>query len=737
MIPTQETHNLTTNITDSDEDTKMSVDPEDFGKLLDSLTRIYPNEHLAVMREYAANGCDAHLVAGQTRPIEITLPNPNNPYVTFQDWGTGMSFVDIDTIYGKYGKSTKEKSENEFGYFGLGSKSALNICDSFTLISVKDGEKSVILIYRGTDRIGRLRKISVTRTDEPNGTIVKIPSDRFDDFREAAKRIFPTWARGSVLVNGEAPQYIDDDPQYHAVGNLGYVNTTMDTSVIFRDNYKSDIKVILGGITYRIGELSKAQLFTVFGSDLAKISKRLRGQEILVRFESMSDLPILPSREEIAINEYSLPKIGEKVQAMLNIFVQEIKEKINTAPSVIEALTMGQKYRFAVDNTIVTWRDTPIPGSASERGMEYWGFANGRKSRLDLPYIPIRSNTKFLVVNKKDCTISDATILNHLKIWAHQKNVDLGSVALWTRDVNKFENMYAQSMVETGHITFVNATEVIEVSREYKKGNRRTGRPATRSIVRYPSYAFENNVLTMNEYTADDMIDSGKPVYFIQQERYASGINSAFMVMNRLDGKLANCLNRAFTYLDKNALVVMVSMGRKATALESRLTGVAPVYNGMDALNNALFAKALSDSTTVADQLVTSIIKQRNGTCFQIFDRDDVESNVLREVGRRIENKELASDISRIMADAVLLLSVNEKTFNERLSQLAKDSGVGGRDIVNKTALELIYDYYPLLGPVMGGISYRVRNGGCDNAVNDLIEYVNMITRRDGDFSIN
>lgn len=736
----QKAHNVQGNIVDSDEDTMMSFDPKSFGKLLNSLTRIYPNEHLAVMREYAANGVDAHAAAGQTRPIEITLPTPESPYLVMQDWGTGMTYCEIDGTYGVYGKSTKEETDDEFGYFGLGSKSALNICDSFTLTSVKDGEKSVVLIYRGQDQIGRLRKINVTRTDEPNGTIVSIPSDRFDDFREAAERIFPTWAKNSVLIDGEEPQYIDDNPSYDKIGELGYVGTTAQGRIFGEP--KANLKVILGGITYRVGNLSKTQMQTVFGAD-DEISKELRAQEIMVRFENMSDLPILPSREEVAINEESLAAIGEKTQAMLKIFISEIKTKVDSAPMAMDAVALAAKYSFAVKPVLQTWQGKMIPETVTDPGMEFWIYDHNqeRKSKAP-PYssrIKVDQNYKLLVVNISGCTISSPTILNHLKIWAKQKYVRFRNIALMDNASHQFSNVFAQSMVESGNIKFVNALEIIEFSLAYKKRLRRMAAPASpaRSSVKYPSYVLEDSGIVTYEYSTADLISLGKPVFYFQQEKYGDGMASGMYRSNREDGIFNRRLKRVYPYLGNDAVVVMVAVERKSSVILSRLNGKVPVENGMTALKDKIFAAALNDQTSIADRLLASITKQNSAARFAFFDRDDMESTVVREIARRASAKDFMSSISALIADADLLLGMRESLFNEILAKRAKDEGVSGMDIAGNTILELFYQHYPLLGPIMAGMSYTARYMNKDKVENDLVTYINMVTRRDGEFAIS
>lgn len=736
----QKEHNIKSNIVDSTEDTMMSFDPKSLGKLLNSLTRIYPNEHLAVIREYAANGCDAHAAAGQTRPIELTLPTPRNPNFITQDWGTGMTYREIDSTYGVYGKSTKEETDEEFGFFGLGSKSALNICDSFRLISIKDGEKSVVLIYRGQDRIGRLRKISVTRTDEPNGTTVIIPTDRFDDFREAAERIFPTWKKNSVLIDGQEPKYIDDNPKYDKVGELGYIETN-EKGIIFGEP-KANIKVILGGITYRVGDLSKTQMATVFGTS-DDISKELKAQEILVRFDNLSDLPILPSREEIAINEDSLAEVGTKVQAMLNVYLQQVKDKVNNTPNAMDAVQMAKKYKFAIPPAKQTWQGHSIPDSVDVAGMEYWSYdkRSGHKTKMSKysSRINVTTTFKLLVVDTEGTSISNGTILKHLKVWANHKYVTLGEVALLSNPTQKFTDIFVKSMVESGNIRIVKALDIIEYSRGRQKLNRNsTPRSASpRSMVKYPCYVRNNNKIELHEYTTDDMVALGKKVFYFQHKKYVSGLASVTLHTSHIAGDIAAKLPRAFAHLGDDSLLVFVSAERKANPLVTRLTGKVSVADGLETLNDIIFTAAINNKTSVTDRVVGSIKRHGSFTKYALFDRDDVESKVMREVGRRIAAKESGSTIATLVSDGNLLLGLRESRFNEVLSERGDEVGEDIKDVIGNTVLEAFYQHYPLLGPIIAGIAYNSKALEDTKFVNHVVEYVNMVTRRDGEFTIS
>ncbi|MBC9703614.1 MAG: ATP-binding protein [Enterococcus sp.] len=741
-----EKHNIISNIEDTPDDKAMRLDPKSFGKLIGSLTKIYPNEHLAVMREYAANAYDAHVVAGQTRPIEITLPSARHPYLLIQDWGTGMSYREMDEILGMYGKSTKEETDLEFGFFGLGSKSALNICDSFTFTSVKDGEKSVLLIYRGENGLGRTRKISVTRSDEPNGTIVSIPATGFDEFREAALRIFPTWKRGTVLVNGETPEYIDDKPNYYKVGDMGYVETTVDTSYTssIKNSKKTNLKVIMGGISYRVGELSEAQIATVFGSEKA-IPISLRSQEILVRFDNLSDLPILPNREEIAINPESLAAISRNVQKMLLAFIAEVKAKVNNASNIVEAIKLRSKYIFAAGKNSFTWDGAAIPGEITEPNLEVWIF-NSRtkrktKGHLYNSMIRIEIGYRLLALNMHGINISSDTALKHLKVWANAKGVRLGTVGLFSNPEGKLGSRIAQSMAEAGNIRIVSGTEVVEFSKEYTKRqraitnanrNHSNARLTNTTSVEYPSFYMSANRVVRTTLSAGEIGELDKKTYYFQQQKRGVGMVSDISNLEHLTSKTT----RALSYLGEDSLIVFVSPERKANALVNRLGEDVEIYDGMKALHNAIFTAAVEDTSTVAEQIVNSLKRARGADMFSLLDNDKVKSSVIRDAARLSKGDGIkTAKIHTLMEDARKLLNIAETSYNSYRTDKAKELGVEGKAVGGYSVMNRFYTHYPLLGSISSGLSYYLYNKQ-ERFVEDLIDYVNTTTELRGEFTI-
>lgn len=182
------------------------IDDDDMPHLIRLFTDLYSDTELACLREYSTNARDAQIEAGVNRPIEINLPSALAPFLTIRDFGVGLDADTIRLVYSRYGRSTKRDSNDFNGMLGLGCKSALTYAQSFTVESVKDGMKTLCSITRVENGVPSFQVVSSLPTDDPNGTVVRIPARRHNDFERKAKGLYRFWPEGSVLVDGREPE---------------------------------------------------------------------------------------------------------------------------------------------------------------------------------------------------------------------------------------------------------------------------------------------------------------------------------------------------------------------------------------------------------------------------------------------------------------------------------------------------------------------------------------------------
>ena len=181
------------------ENVDFSLSRDSTGIIMDTLTKIYSNPAIAVIREYLSNAVDAERRVGKLgvgEPISLYIINSDEDAkidVRVQDHGIGMSKEQILKIFTNYGKSDKRDSNKEIGGFGIGSKSALAITNTFTIKSIQDGFSTTALITRKTNYPARLEITEHGKTTEPSGTLVTIELDY--SYINDIERISPTfWA---------------------------------------------------------------------------------------------------------------------------------------------------------------------------------------------------------------------------------------------------------------------------------------------------------------------------------------------------------------------------------------------------------------------------------------------------------------------------------------------------------------------------------------------------------------
>lgn len=149
---------------------------------------VYSNPIGTVVREITSNCFDSHIEAGINAPVVIRKhkdENTNMTYISFIDFGVGMSPDRVENIYGVYFESTKRVDNTQIGGFGIGGKTPLaykrstgmgetDYDNSFFVITIHNGVKYYYCIFEGTDS-PEISLLHSEETTEGNGTEIRIP----------------------------------------------------------------------------------------------------------------------------------------------------------------------------------------------------------------------------------------------------------------------------------------------------------------------------------------------------------------------------------------------------------------------------------------------------------------------------------------------------------------------------------------------------------------------------------
>lgn len=292
---------------------RMSLDADSITHLMQLLTDLYSNPILAFIREYATNALDSHIDAGVDEPILITLPNSVSPHFIVQDFGTGLDVDDLTNVYSMYGKSTKRESDAVTGTLGLGCKSGLTYALSFTVTAVKHGLKTHAVVTKDDDGVGIIKIMDTSATEERNGVTVSIPIKNFDidRVRNEATAFFKYWRKGTVLVDGNEPTFLDEA-----------LWIDEDVAVLPRAH---ESRIVMGNVPYPIGH------------------RGINGVSIIA-WVPMGSVNFTPSREAL----HFTPRTEETV-ATLQDFVQqtlprEILKAVNAAKTPYEQLLLADRW---------------------------------------------------------------------------------------------------------------------------------------------------------------------------------------------------------------------------------------------------------------------------------------------------------------------------------------------------------------------------------------------------------
>jgi Histidine kinase-, DNA gyrase B-, and HSP90-like ATPase len=268
------------------------------------MTKLYSDEELAPLREYSTNARDAMIMAGKSDlPIHVHTPTFDNPYLTIQDFGIGMSIDEMRSVYSKYGKSTKRGSNDVQGMLGLGGKSALAYTSQFTVESVKDNQRVQAIVTRNEDGIGVINVVDVSPTSEGNGTKIVIPTRRGNDFHHKAERFFYYWQPGTVLLNGEEPELLVTQDRVSKIGARNYV---------LPETWSGSDVIVMGNVAYELPDRRLSMKITE------------RRNSIIIHFAKEGAVTFAPSREALSYTA----KTNAYLDQIQKELVDEVKKSV-------------------------------------------------------------------------------------------------------------------------------------------------------------------------------------------------------------------------------------------------------------------------------------------------------------------------------------------------------------------------------------------------------------------------
>lgn len=151
------------------------IDKNAVNMVMDMLSKLYNDPMNAAIREYVSNAYDANVEAGATKPVELTLPcTENDGLLMVKDYGRGLDYMGIVSVFANFGTSTKRDSDNLIGGFGIGSKSGLAVSNAITVSSVCNGTLNEFVLERTPEGIVTRFTRENEPTEKDSGTTVTV-----------------------------------------------------------------------------------------------------------------------------------------------------------------------------------------------------------------------------------------------------------------------------------------------------------------------------------------------------------------------------------------------------------------------------------------------------------------------------------------------------------------------------------------------------------------------------------
>lgn len=461
---------------------EMGLDQTAAAHIMSILTDLYSDPELAVIREYSTNARDSHIEAGHPdRPIDVTLPNRMSPFFTIRDYGVGMDHDTIAEVYSKYGASTKRGGNEQTGMLGLGGKSALTYTNQFTVIGIKNGVKTTVVVSRNDDGGGVMQVVDTCSTDEENGVTITIPAV-LGHFDAKVHRFFRFWPAGSVLINGEP----------HHPADLEKV-----TDSTFVDRNDNTDYVVMGGVGYPVAFNRRREI----------VPHRRFG---VIMFVDMGEVNFTPSREELHYTTLTLATLTKQYDDFEGAIKAQIQADLDTATNHREAYEKASKWRETFGSNFYSpkYKGEPIPSdylSLPEGTIRIYinKWSNPKYStHIGNFRSPILPGKEVVFVHGVDKTVDKITTYdrNRINKWAENEAGIEGATfnLMSSTDVDDWGNDWAFEL-KARSVSW-------EIIKAYKPP--RTGTTSEKSEPIYSVYS-EGESLNLTKSEVEDLVSSG------------------------------------------------------------------------------------------------------------------------------------------------------------------------------------------------------------------------------------
>lgn len=284
---------------------------------------MYEDKEQVVLQELSANALDAHKAAGKEHiPISIILPTQLSPELVVQDFGVGMSYETISSIYPSYGKSTKSHNNELTGGFGYGSKSPFALTDAFTVVTTHKGITTKVACFLDGG-VPNFTIFNSVETGEEDGTTVRVPisSEQVQKTIESkVSYLFWLWPVPPNVSAKEDTYFVDFNKEYSLYSTPLYEVYKNDVRKYLPGylSWSSTIepRVGVGAFTYKIPTNMRNRLIDREAYAIFAKNDNGMGDFLVVPKFQIGELELSPSREVIEDTPENMAVIEDRYQTI-------------------------------------------------------------------------------------------------------------------------------------------------------------------------------------------------------------------------------------------------------------------------------------------------------------------------------------------------------------------------------------------------------------------------------------
>lgn len=651
---------------------KMGVKAADMAHITGVLSEVYTDPVEAVAREYITNAMDSHADAGQTRPVEVTLPNAWQHNLIVQDFGVGMDVDLVEDVFVNYGASTKRTSNTGTGMIGIGSKSAFAYSNSFIVTAVKDGRRVVLSASRDDYGQAVTDIVDESDTDEPNGVKIQIPVSNRHEMTAAVSNFARYLPKGALLVDGKDLSVRDNwtllaQNIADASGNVVIKNLWMDDSQTYGYSASNHCRIIMGAVAYSPN------------SNILENSDY--NTPPIIAEVAMGSVVFAPSREKL-MNVPVTQRVEKLIRDSYNEYMlAAIKKEITEADNHYDAMTTYHRHITRLARLGV--RDMEYKGDKIPGPREWAASSNSTDNRIICRTLrPTRhrggygnehaltweeiNNAYMLVTGAPDKALS-LTVKNKTLQYAVKNNITFDGA--YNRAVLFFpdtERAAAAKLLKSPWFRGIKTVDYADIAAEVLPKTPRSagGGGGIKTSGKHFVYN-ENGHESLTEVEND-----AKILYFVKTQALEDwnflpitiGRNTFGRPIDRRE-KFPDFMAALHQYKDDDTLLISVYANRLDKFIKEHPNATELTFDKA----SGIIREGVRDSVTDEDLAVDALLRNNKSyhikSWVDVLPQDDPEAKSLIDA---IENKGGATKSTLAMYRH---LFSNEKDYNERLTK--------------------------------------------------------------------